>query len=332
MRDLLFSILIPTYNNAHVIGETIESVLKQSFANYEIIIQDDSSADNTKEVVKAYRNKKIKYFKNKRNLGYSSTLRNGIKHCRGDIIYLMGDDILLRDALLKTYKAFKISNEIGAVTRSYYWFDKDLKIPIRVTKQLKSNKDEIVKITDSFDKIETVFHTLGQLSGLAYRAKYIDCVFHEDCFTSHIYPFASIFKKHPIVFLKDFTIAVRIGQSQTRTISSIYDKSPLQSWVDLFNNVFYEKRFENFRRKFIKDYVATNYIGLVQIRNFARYQYFWREIGLLLKYRWQNVFSLPFWFFSLGTVLIPRKLLIRLVDNYKNKILSKNLENIKIKL
>ena len=74
--------------------------------------------------------------------------------------------------------------------------------------------------------------TLDQLSGLAYRVKFMDIPFHPDCFPCHIYPFASIFKKHPVVFLKDYNVAVRIATSQTRFISSIYEKSPMQSWLD----------------------------------------------------------------------------------------------------
>ena len=47
MNDLKFSILIPTYNGAEVIGDTLRSLLSQSFQNFEIIVQDDASKDNT---------------------------------------------------------------------------------------------------------------------------------------------------------------------------------------------------------------------------------------------------------------------------------------------
>ena len=51
MGDLKFSILIPTYNGAEVIGDTIRSILSQSFQDFEIIVQDDASTDNTVEVI-----------------------------------------------------------------------------------------------------------------------------------------------------------------------------------------------------------------------------------------------------------------------------------------
>jgi len=281
-------------------------------------------------VVKSFKDKRIRYFKNKRNLGYASNLENARKKAKGDILYLMGaDDILGKEALQNTYRAFLKSKDIGAVTRPYYWFDDDILKPVRAKKQLNPKKDEVVKITDDYEKIITVFSTLDQLSGLAYRVKYFDIPFHIDCFPSHIYPFASIFKKHPIVFLKDYNLAVRIGTSQTIRISSIYERSPMKSWIDMFNSVFKEKKYAKVRKYLIKNFVAVNYIGLVQIRNFARYRYLLREIYYLIKYRWQNFFNPQFWFFSLGTMIIPRSLLVPLVSWYKKNIYSQTLKHIR---
>jgi len=332
MNDLKFSLLIPTYNGGKTIKETLESILSQSFFNYEIIINDDVSSDNTEEIVKSMGDSRIKFFRNEKNLGYPGNLESARQKATGEIIYLMGqDDILGSGALEKTHKVFKLSDDIGAVTRPYFWFDKDIKKPVRAKDQLNPEKDEIVKITDNYQKIIAVFRTLDQLSGLAYRRKLIDRPFHPDIFPCHVYPFASIFKNHPIVFLKDYNLAVRIASSQCRSVSSIYNKSPLQSWVELFENVFPEKEFEKMRKYCIKHFVADNYVGLVQIRNYAKYRYLWREIFYLLKYRWDNILSPQFWFFSLGTLLTPASILIPLVDWYKNGINSKKLSRIKFK-
>jgi glycosyltransferase involved in cell wall biosynthesis len=330
MNDLKFSILIPTYKGANIIGETLRSILSQSFTNYEIIIQEDASGDNIEEVIKNFNDPRIKFFRNEKNLSYAVNMEAGRKNCTGDILYLMGqDDILGKDALLNTYNAFKLSDDIGAVTRPYYWFDKEIEIPVRAKDQLNPKKNETVRIVDNSARIVEVFKTLDQLSGLAYRVKYMDRGFHPDCFPCHIYPFASIFKKHPIVFLKDYNIAVRISSSQTRSISSIYEKSPIQSWVEMFENVFTEKEFDKIKIHCIKNFVAVNYVGLVQLRNYARYRNFLREIYFLLKYRWQNIFSPQFWFFSLGCIITPPFLLIPMVDWWKNKVYSKRLKDIK---
>ena len=330
MNNLKFSILIPTYNGENFIEETIKSILMQSFQNFEIIVQDDASRDKTIEKIESLNDGRIKIYKNEKNLGYPGNIGNLSQKGEGDIVYLMGqDDILGQDALLDTYKAFKTSEDIGGVARPYFWFDERIDVPVRATGQMNSEKDEIVRITDSFERLILLIDVAGQLSGLAYRRKFADIPYHEDIFPCHVYPFISILKKHPIVFLKDYNVAVRIRSSQCRTISSIYNKSPVQSWVDFFNTVFGEEKFSEFRTYAVKNYVAKNYVGLVQIRNYAKYSYLWREIGQLLKYRWQNIFSFKFWLFSLGCAIMPPCLLIPLVDWYKNNINSRKLKKIK---
>jgi glycosyltransferase involved in cell wall biosynthesis len=74
-----FSILIPTYNGAAVIGGTLKSILSQSFSDYEIIIQDDASTDKTEEIICAFSDPRIKFFKNIQNLGYPYYIFDGAR-------------------------------------------------------------------------------------------------------------------------------------------------------------------------------------------------------------------------------------------------------------
>jgi hypothetical protein len=133
---------------------------------------------------------------------------------------------------------------------------------------------------------------------------------------------ASVWKRHDLYCIHDPVLAVRIESSQCRLVKGIYDPSPMWTWAQLFRTVYPESRFDDIRTRCIRDFVAKNYVGLVQIRNFGKYTWLLREIGFLLKYRWQNLFSIPFWFFSLGCVMIPPSLLIRMVDAYKRRFLS----------
>lgn len=332
MKELKFSILIPTYNGEKVIDQTLRSILSQDYSNYEIIISDDFSKDNTIQVIKAFKDSRIKIFINNSNLGYPENLNIANSKASGEIIYLMGqDDILSVGALLNTHKAFMLDRNIGAVIRPYYQFYDDIKIPVRNTgPQLNPLKNEVLHITDDYDKIILIIHNAGQLSGLAMRKKYMDLSFHSDIFPCHVYPFISIFKKHPIVFLKDYTVAVRITSSQARNVSSIYDISPIETWINFFNNVFYEKEFQDLKKYCIQNYVLKNYVGLVQIKNYSKkYVYLLREIYTLIKYRWQNILHPLFWFYSFITLILPKTLLIPLTDWYKNTITSKTLTKIK---
>jgi len=327
-----FSICMPVYNGAKVISSTIKSILSQSFSNFDLIMVDDCSKDNTEEVIKAFKDKRIKYYKNEKNLGYSGNIEECRQKATGEILYLMGqDDILGEGALLNTAEAFARSEDIGVVTRPYFWFDEKIEKPVRAKKQLNPDMGEIVTINDQPAKIVRMFETLDQLSGLAYRRKYMDLPFHPDVFPCHVYPFASIFKKHPAVFLKDYNIAVRISSSQTRSLSTIYEKSPIETWKMMFENVLYESEFKKLKNYLVKNFVAVNYVGLVQLRNHARFRYFLREVYYLIKYRWQNVISPIFWFFALGCLVTPPFVLIPFVDWYKNKIFSKKFKNLKFK-
>jgi glycosyltransferase involved in cell wall biosynthesis/SAM-dependent methyltransferase/Tfp pilus assembly protein PilF len=101
--DKFISICIPTYNRANLINDAIQSVLTQSYKNYEIVIVDDGSTDNTAEVVKGFNSDKIRYVR-KEHSGAPSTRNRCVEEARGEfLLWLDDDDILLPDALEQYY-------------------------------------------------------------------------------------------------------------------------------------------------------------------------------------------------------------------------------------
>lgn len=317
-----FSICIPTYNGGKYIGECLKSILKQTYQNFEIIISDDCSTDNTEKVIKSFREGRIKFYKTKQNKGYGDNLKTFRKKITGNIMFMMAqDDLLSSDALELVNNAYNLDEGIGAVIRPYYQFDHDPKIPVRHAPPPDVNNDLVVSIFDDKRIIEKIIEASGLLSALSYKVKYMDMDFHSHVFPAHAYPFFSIFKKHTIVFLHDYIVAVRIFSSQARSKSSIYEPSPVETWVKMFDTVLKEKQYNQVRKNCI-DYAARNYVGLVQIRNYSTYENLLKEIFVLLKYRWINLLNLKFWLYSLICLLTPRLLLVRIVDGYKNKVLS----------
>lgn len=327
-KILSFSICIPVYKGSTVLKQAIKSILNQHYPDLEIIIGDDNPPElkneiqKTKNCIASFHDKRIIYFKNPTNVGCQENLNRIVARAKKDIVYLVAqDDIVAINSLEQTNHAFYLDSDIGAVTRAYFWFDDDFRKPIRVKKPVDKNTDAVVSIFDDPKKIATVFNTVDNITGLAFRRKYLTTPFHNDMFTTHIYPFAAIFKKHKIVCLKDYIFACRIKMSQSRQ-GFAYAKSPMQSWIDMFNTVFPEKKYRKMRETCIRDFVATNYVGLVQIRNYARYTDVLHEIFLLIKYRWKNLFHPFFWIISMSCLIVPRKLLIPLTDWYKHKIHS----------
>ena len=86
------SVIIPTYNNAHFVGEAIESVLDQTYRDVEIIVVDDGSLDNTKEVLDTYiKNGQINYIYQK-NMGPGAARNTGCNHAKGTYIAFLDSD------------------------------------------------------------------------------------------------------------------------------------------------------------------------------------------------------------------------------------------------
>jgi len=98
-NDPLFSVIIPTYNRAEFISDTIESVLVQSYVDFEVIVVDDGSTDSTSEVVSTFKDDRVAYFL-KANEERAAARNAGTNRAKGRFVtFLDSDDILYRDHL-----------------------------------------------------------------------------------------------------------------------------------------------------------------------------------------------------------------------------------------
>lgn len=104
------SVIIPCYNQEEFIGETLDSVLAQTFSDYEIIIVNDGSADNSPKIINGYRDNypdKIKIV-NQENCGLPAARNAGIREAQGEYIFpLDGDDKISSDCLQSLYDAIQ---------------------------------------------------------------------------------------------------------------------------------------------------------------------------------------------------------------------------------
>jgi len=98
-----FSVVLPTYNRAHLIGKPIESILAQTFSSWELVVVDDGSTDNTRQVVESFTDARIKYIFQK-NQERSAARNNGIANALGRYIcFLDSDDYFLPERLQRLY-------------------------------------------------------------------------------------------------------------------------------------------------------------------------------------------------------------------------------------
>ena len=94
------SVIMPMYNVEKYVGCAIQSLLNQTFTDFEAILIDDCSTDNTLAVAKSFADSRIKIFKNKKNLGAAQSRNIGMSHAQGEYIYFFdSDDALMSNAL-----------------------------------------------------------------------------------------------------------------------------------------------------------------------------------------------------------------------------------------
>jgi glycosyltransferase involved in cell wall biosynthesis len=121
------SVIIPCYNYGLYLSEAIESIIAQTYSNWECLIIDDGSTDNTKEVSENYCNKdkRIHYF-SKINGGLSSARNEGLKHAKGDFIqFLDADDFIDKNKFNEHLELYKTKKETTVFYSDYNFFFND---------------------------------------------------------------------------------------------------------------------------------------------------------------------------------------------------------------
>lgn len=122
MVDDLVSVIMPVHNGADTIGESIDSVLAQTYKQWELIIIDDCSSDHTYEVIAGYSDQRIRYLNLQQNCGVAQARNKGIKMAKGRYIaFLDSDDIWLPEKLCHQL-AFMQKNQYGFSFTEYRHF------------------------------------------------------------------------------------------------------------------------------------------------------------------------------------------------------------------
>jgi glycosyltransferase involved in cell wall biosynthesis len=140
------SVIIPCYNYADFLKICLESVLNQTFQDFEVIIVDDASTDYTAEIVLSYKDHRIKYIRHERNLGPSAAFNTGINLSQGKYIAIIGaDDIMKPENLSEKVKILENYPEIGLVHSNAEIIDETGQVIGLARKLIAPNKVEIEK-------------------------------------------------------------------------------------------------------------------------------------------------------------------------------------------
>ena len=125
MENELVSIIMPTYNCAKFIKETIESVLNQTYENWELVIVDDCSNDNTEEIVESFNDKRIKYHKLEKNSGAAVARTTAMKMAIGNYMAFLDSDDLWKKEKLEKQLEFMKKNNYNFTCTAYEQIDEE---------------------------------------------------------------------------------------------------------------------------------------------------------------------------------------------------------------
>ncbi len=189
MNDIKISILTASYNYENCINEAIESVISQTYDNWELIIVDDGSTDNSVKVIQSYceKDSRIKLYKheNGENKGLKETILLGLKKCEGDFVaFLESDDLFLPNYLEKKVKVIKENPNIDLIFSAVEMFGEQSEI----------------------DGYQEYF---SEILGLIKKHKY-PCELNKDFLRSNIIPtFSCVMVKKNLLLNCNFNSAIR---------------------------------------------------------------------------------------------------------------------------
>ncbi len=121
MNEPLVSIITPVYNAERFLEDTIKSVQKQSYKNWELVLVDDCSKDSSSEIIEKFQNSddRIRYIKLEKNSGAAISRNTGIKNAKGRFIAFVDSDDLWEETKLEKQIEYMLKENIGFSFTSY---------------------------------------------------------------------------------------------------------------------------------------------------------------------------------------------------------------------
>jgi len=299
LKDILFSIILPTFNRAHIVENAIKSVLSQNYEKWELIIVDDGSSDDTKKVISKYLNDQIRYHYQE-NAGESKARNTGIDLSNGDYIFFLDDDdYYLPGFLMEFYLEInKHKCPIGVFMCDQYEETADEKRSIQ-EKDLKNLKNPVLFL----------YH-YGNLQPLCFsKSILIDKRFDEHLLMGEdFHLFLRLMFTYPLFYFPKPLCVYRIHQSNSTVLEyqkSMFTKhknNRLDTYQDLFNNYKKELNKTKSLRPFIKGYNKTVYFYASHAMKNA---YYLSSFRVLRRLKWSINSVLPLYYFLSITLRTP---------------------------
>ena len=287
-----FSIIIPCYNVEKYIENTVKSVLKQTFENFEILLINDGSTDNTLKILKKFDDKRIKIL-NQENKGVSSARNLGIKNAKGKyFLFLDGDDEIDENLLLEANNIFREKD----VQMFYYGYSECLSEKKNILKRYSYEKlDNKIFTSDKILEKFLNFNINQHVSSVILKRELSEnTLFNQNLITGEDLDFQIriLLKKFNVFYSKKiFFYYLRRDNSATHKKIKIKNLNCLEAlekiYIDfpekkeLFLEYFVVRFFRNIKAIAINGYEKKDYTEIKNI--LKKYEYILNSLNLKMK-------------------------------------------------
>ena len=258
-NNLLVSVLLNCYNAEKFISKAIESVIKQTYKNWELIIWDDGSKDSTVDIVKKYQDKRIKIFSKKNNLGLGKSRINAIKFINGALVSILdADDYYHKDKLYKQVEIFKNYPKVGICTTWTKIFNQNDKF-IRLFETNLNN--EVLKK-------KVLFLNFLPHSSIMYRKDIAQQVgwYSEQLEYAQDYDLTlKILEKKDIYLIKEHLTYVMLGDTNMSTLKNL-KPTVFKENILILKESLTKKDLSERDKRLIKNIIDINLIKLTLIK------------------------------------------------------------------
>ena len=243
-NELAISVIVPVYNLENYIEECLDSLMNQSFSNFEVILIDDASCDKTREVIGRYKkNKKIILLENQKNMGAGYSRNRGLDLAKGKyIIFLDGDDRFEYNLLETIYNACE-KNEADIGIFNFFYLDNDTGRRIEHVSPI----DMVIKSSGIFQLRDISVCAFQYLHEVAW-----DKIFRRDFIikeginfqcqnnaNDQFFVWAALLKSKKIVKISNCLLNYRINRNDQLSTSTNISRYPLCIWKALKATVDY---------------------------------------------------------------------------------------------
>lgn len=237
-NEIAISIIVPVYNLERYIGDCIESVLNQTFKNYELILVDDYSDDHTKEIIRAYIQREetanIILLENDKKTDAGTSRNKGLDIARGEyLLFLDGDDILEYNALEQMYRVCQ-TNKADIVIYNFSVLNNnthEIKACNALVDKLVKER-EIFAFSDLSDCSFQYFHETAW--DKIFRRKFIQengikfqC---QNNANDQYFVYAALLKAKSIIKISDYLLRYRINREDQLSASRSISRNPKCIW------------------------------------------------------------------------------------------------------